>query len=169
MVFIVGCKTQITRKADWETHFTALHFVDAKHGWIAGRGVLLRTENGGEAWQAIREGLETSTIDYDPNSPTFHTSISKLTIEAMQLVNPQEGWICANEGRIAHTTDGGFTWTFYQTGVTTAPITALHFIGRDEGWVVAPHRIYDGVKFFNGLILHTVNGGDDWEIQTATN
>lgn len=31
-ILLMGRKRQITRKADWETHFTDLHFVDTQHG-----------------------------------------------------------------------------------------------------------------------------------------
>ena len=46
---LIGCvKKEITRKADWETHFMDIHFVDAKHGWIVGhQGWILHTADGG--------------------------------------------------------------------------------------------------------------------------
>lgn len=35
-LLLTGCvEKEITRIADWETHFTDVYFTDAKHGWIS--------------------------------------------------------------------------------------------------------------------------------------
>ena len=49
-LLFAGCvKKEITRQADWETHFTDIHFADAKHGWIVGhQGWILHTADGGD-------------------------------------------------------------------------------------------------------------------------
>jgi photosystem II stability/assembly factor-like uncharacterized protein len=138
-------------------------FVDADHGFIAGSGVFLRTENGGKEWQVIRGALKANTIDYDPNSPTFHLAISQLTVQTMQFINKKKGWLGVNEGRILYTTDGGLTWRMNQTGVTEKPIMDVHFINALEGWAIAPRT--DN----SSLILHTVNGGASWRILFRTN
>ena len=52
-LLFIGCvKKEITRQADWETHFMDLHFADAKHGWIVGhQGWILHTADGGMSWE----------------------------------------------------------------------------------------------------------------------
>ena len=120
-------------------------FIDKKHGWITGQGVFLRTENGGKTWHVIREGLKN-----------FHN------IRAIHFINPKEGWIGVDKGQILRTNDGGITWTLQQTGTTQQPITHLHFINSQEGWAIAPQRRT------GGFILHTVDGGDYWQIQATT-
>ena len=49
----IGCvKKEITRIADWQTHFTDIYFADAKHGWIVGhQGWILHTADGGVSWE----------------------------------------------------------------------------------------------------------------------
>jgi photosystem II stability/assembly factor-like uncharacterized protein len=127
-------------------------FIDEKHGWIGGQGVLLRTENGGKAWQVIREGLHASHLG----------ARSYRSIRAIHFINPKDGWLGVDRGRILRTKDGGKTWTLQNTGTTHQPITHLHFINSQEGWAVAPQR-RDG-----GLVLHTTNGGDYWQVQART-
>ena len=68
----------------------------------------------------------------------------------------------ADQGQTLHTTDGGVTWKLQKTGTTNRPITALHFVNSNEGWAITPQRVE------GGLILHTINGGDYWEIQDKT-
>ena len=114
-------------------------------------------------WQVIRGALKSSAIDYDRNSPTYHLPISHLTPQTMQFINPKEGWLGLDEGRIARTTDGGLSWKIHQTGTTTSPIADLHFINSKEGWAIASSPLG------GGLILHTTDGGDWWEILSRTN
>ena len=128
-------------------------FVDENHGWIGGQGVLLRTENGGKSWQVIREG------DLQPSRSGAR---SYGSIRAIHFIDPKQGWVGVDRGQILRTTDGGKTWTPQQTGTTQQSITDLHFINSKEGWAVAPQRRT------GGLILHTVDGGDYWEIQAKT-
>ena len=80
----------------------------------------------------------------------------------MQFINKEEGWLGADQGQTLHTTDGGVTWKLQKTGTTNQPITALHFVNSTEGWAITPQRVE------GGLVLHTVNGGDYWEIQDKT-
>ena len=36
VLLLAGCRQETTRKADWETHFTDLHFANPQYGWIVG-------------------------------------------------------------------------------------------------------------------------------------
>ena len=140
-----GGKTWQPQQSGVSETLQRIVFIDEKYGWISGQGVLLRTENGGKSWQVIRNGLKN-----------FHN------IRAIHFINPKEGWLGVDKGQILRTSDGGTTWTFQQTGTTHQPITDLHFINNQEGWAVAPQRRT------GGFILHTVDGGDYWEIQAKT-
>ena len=120
-------------------------FIDEKHGWITGQGVLLRTENGGETWQVIRDGFKNFR-----------------NIRAIHFINPKEGWLGVDKGQTLRTLDGGKTWTLQKTGTTHQYITDLYFIDSRRGWAVAPQRRS------GGLILHTADGGDYWQIQAKT-
>ncbi|MBM3235769.1 hypothetical protein FJZ31_05675 [Candidatus Poribacteria bacterium] len=59
VILLTGCEKQITRKADWETNFNDIHFVDAKHGWVIGeKRMIIHTDDGGNTWK--RQDFETS-------------------------------------------------------------------------------------------------------------
>ena len=58
-VLLIGCTQEATRKADWETHFTDLHFVNPQYGWIVGeKGFIIHTNNGGKTWNRQEVGTE---------------------------------------------------------------------------------------------------------------
>ena len=51
-MLLIGCKTEVVRKADWEANFNDLYFADAKHGWIVGeKGFIVHTKDGGKTWK----------------------------------------------------------------------------------------------------------------------
>ena len=54
---LIGCTTEVARKADWETHFTDLHFADTVHGWIVGlEGLIVHTNDSGKTWERQEVG-----------------------------------------------------------------------------------------------------------------
>ncbi|MYB65501.1 hypothetical protein F4X73_12490, partial [Candidatus Poribacteria bacterium] len=84
ILVISGCvKMEATRKADWETNFTDLHFVNAKMGWLVGLGgVIVHTADGGKTW--VQQEVET-TSDF----------------KAVYFANEKYGWVVGDEGTIA--------------------------------------------------------------------
>ena len=64
LILFNGCvKMEATRKADWETHFTDLHFVNHKQGWIVGeQGLIIHTADGGETWK--QQEVDTTSVGY---------------------------------------------------------------------------------------------------------
>ena len=70
-----GCvKKEITRIADWQTHFTDIHFADAKHGWIVGhQGWILHTADGGVSWEK-----QTVNTNEDFKAVYFHKSAATV-------------------------------------------------------------------------------------------
>ena len=140
-----GGKTWQPQQSGVTEELQRIVFIDENHGWITGQAVLLRTENGGETWQVIRKGLKNFR-----------------NVRAIHFINSKDGWLGVDRGQILHTNDGGKNWKPQQTGTTHQPITHLHFINRNEGWAMAPQRQS------GGFILHTVDGGDYWQIQART-
>ena len=97
-MLLVGCKQEVARKADWETHFMDLHFTDAKHGWVVGqKGVIIHTSDGGKTWQ--RQEVETEG-----------------DFRGVHFTNPRYGWAVGDNGLIATTDDGGRHWTQQKSG-----------------------------------------------------
>ena len=142
-----GGKTWLPQHSGVNDNLRDVEFIDEKHGFILGAGILLQTEDGGETWKPI---LRTT----QQNLPR---------ISMMQFINKKEGWLGAAIGQVLHTTDGGKTWKVQKTGTTNQNITDLHFINSQEGWAVAPQR-RDG-----GFVLHTEDGGNYWKILAKTN
>ena len=60
-------------------------------------------------------------------------------------------------GSVQGTTDGGGTWTEKPLGGDYPTLRSIDFISPYEGWVVGEQ----------GFIAHTVNGGNDWELQAS--
>ncbi len=135
----IGCvKKEITRKADWETHFQGLYFVDAKHGWIVGhQGWILHTADGGENW-------EKQTVNTNED------------FKAVYFTNLRNGWGVGDKGLIATTDDGGRHWTLQESGSHTL-LLDVFFVNSKLGWIVGR----DGV-------LYTQNGGKTWYHQPVS-
>ena len=125
-----GCvRREATRKADWETHFTDIHFVNAKLGWIVGlEGLIIHTKDGGKTWQQQETDI---TGDF----------------KAVYFTNAQYGWAVGDEGLIATTDDGGRHWTLQRSG-TYAMLRDVFFANSKEGWIVGE----------DADVLYTENG-----------
>jgi len=86
---------------------TAMQWVDADHGYIAGEfGTLLATHDGGATW-ANQAGLPAELYPY-----------------SLVFTDIQHGWVSSRAGTILHTADGGKTWT-PQANATGVPLYAL--------------------------------------------
>ena len=71
----------------------------------------------------------------------------------VEFVTPEKGWIVGTQGTILYTEDGGNSWeTQYQND--TMSIQDIFFLNENEGWATGWHDV-----------LHTTNGGEDWEFQ----
>ncbi len=104
----------------WRTVFTLPGrapewFYDHLHGWrFPGGGVVERTADGGDAWQAADTGLPG--------------------VDGYRFVDVEHGWAW-NSGSLAlaHTTDGGATWASQSTG--SDKVQDLQFPDAQHGWV----------------------------------
>ena len=91
-MLLIGCRQEVTRKADWETHFTDLYFADPKYGWIVGeKGFIVHTNNGGKTWNRQEVGTGED-------------------LKAVYFTNLKYGWAVGDNGVIAATDDGGRHW-----------------------------------------------------------
>ena len=92
ITLLIGCRQEVTRKADWEANFTDLHFADAERGWIVGeKGLIIHTKNSGKTWERQEVGTEGD-------------------FKAIYFANPRYGWAVGDRGLIATTDDGGRHW-----------------------------------------------------------
>jgi photosystem II stability/assembly factor-like uncharacterized protein len=97
------------------------------------------THDGGATWQIVQIGGDG-------------------IYRAAYFINENTGWaVGAFVERLHKTTDGGLTWTHQPNAPDTTKYDVF-FIDENTGWSVG----------FNGLIIKTTNGGDNWFSQTNT-
>jgi len=128
-----------------------------EHGWAVGAmGTILRTEDGGTAWQRV-------PLDSDAD------------LYRVDFVNAQEGWAAGGRIRnadtnesmrhdkrggyayIYHTTDGGKTWEC-QFGERGRHLFGLDFVNEDLGYACGER----------GYLLKTTDGGEHWNVLPTT-
>ncbi len=117
---------------------------DMDHLIVAGeKGLVLRSEDGGATWQAVRGP------DMSPR--------------ALSFLDRDHGWMVGAGGAVARTTDGGRTWQACSSGVAN-DLTAVAFTSPTEGWATGM-GIYKGAAHYTvaGCLLHTTDGGLTWK------
>lgn len=117
-------------------------FVDALHGWVTGRNLLLRSTDGGLSWSVV----DATTARYS----------------FIDFVDAQRGWRVLADlmdySYVQRTNDGGATWqTVLATSTFFTPdYSVLDFLNINEGWVAGEQ----------GLVLYTKDGGTTWSQTT---
>lgn len=149
---------------------TDVFFVNSQDGWIIGAEIL-RTNNGGDSWQASTNSLNiqkvyftSSNIGYGiGNHSLYKTTDGGITwniqffnqntfaLNSLYFTNNSTGWLVGSDGKILFTSDGGTHWSF-QNSLTTKNLNDIEFINSQIGWIVGDI----------GTILKTVNGGRTW-------
>ena len=104
-------------------HFRDIQFLNKDTGFAVGgygdfdsKGILLRTDNGGENWSML-SGNELSTL-------------TKISIENENI------WICGFGGKILLSKDAGLSWDEKNFNLTPLPsFTCIQFVDSLHGWV----------------------------------
>lgn len=176
---IGGSKTWKKQDSGITTALYDVHFTDENNGWIVGEfGTILYTKDGGNIWKKkdTLRGLlainfpdkekgwavgEMGTIlhtDDGGNTWNSQDSGTKAYLTDLHFINQKNGWAVGgnleNGATILCTDDGGNTWSKQECGVLT-PLMGIYFSDENNGWITG----------YNGIILHTKNGGKNWEIQ----
>jgi photosystem II stability/assembly factor-like uncharacterized protein len=123
---------------------TAIHFVDAQHGWLAGLGFILASADGGQTW-----------------APQFSTTDP---IGGFDFVDASTGWAVGARSLVG-TRDGGQRWE--RRGDADPPLAQVSFATPDLGWGVAggahePVPPGSGGAAPPGLMAVTDNAGEFW-------
>jgi len=82
---------------------------------VGGKGIILRTDNGGATWKDVESGMTTSFFAV--------------------AVNGRDNVVVTGEqGRIVHSDDGGVTWEIQPT-ITSSPLFSIAYRGGYNLWV----------------------------------
>lgn len=113
-----------------------IEMVSRSTGYIAGHGVILKTEDSARSWHL-----------QDIKDDDF---MSLCSLGANEL------WTCGYGGSIFHTTDGGAKWERLRNGndilLKRYYLLDILFKNQEQGWAVGE----------NGVVLSTTDGGKHW-------
>jgi photosystem II stability/assembly factor-like uncharacterized protein len=160
-------------------YLTSLRFIDERVGWAGGfvnrdvpqiachqaapagaqpcKGVVLRTQDGGQTWQTVL-AIATDSVQGEP-------------IRQIQAVDAQRAWALTLDqtpcqfpclSYLQRTTDGGRTWTT----IVHAEIGAIRFASASRGWIALNDTPSPGTV----EVRETSDGGTTWQtrLRTAT-
>jgi photosystem II stability/assembly factor-like uncharacterized protein len=133
-------------QTSWDTSgLFSFYFSSNDVGWAVGVGEILHTSDGGNIW-------------YEQDYPVASNLYSVF------FVDNYIGWASGSNGVILHTSDGGNTWIEQNHGFTNGGyiFRGLYFLDANIGWAVGgkPYTYNSPNK---RVILHTTDGGDNWE------
>jgi photosystem II stability/assembly factor-like uncharacterized protein len=162
-------------------HISLLCFTSLKQGWVAGRGTIAHTSDGGAHWSvqlsikptfsalsfadasdgwAAAGGAVYRTTDGGAHwvrqtSAPFATWIAGLKPAGAAVL---AGPISGGSGGLAYTSDGGATWhETTRTPAGSADLAGLQFLNATTGWAAGA----------GGAIIKTTNGGSTWAAQSS--
>jgi photosystem II stability/assembly factor-like uncharacterized protein len=163
-----------------------IQFLNDQVGYVAGgnndpNGIVLKSVNGGDSWQAVLSNVEAvrgmyflnkdsgfvagssgsmrKTMDGGANWSTVNTGTTSSFYD-IQFVNKSIGFACGNYGTIIKTIDGGKTWMNLSNNMSQLvndAYYAIDFIDENNGFVVGYASSTN-----TGFILQTTNGGASW-------
>ena len=141
-----GLTTPVTRPPAAQPHvgrLDAIAFSDRSHGWAAGEGAIIATDDGGATWtEQYRGGAD---------------------ISALQFSDHLHGWAVAT-GSLLRTTDGGASWSQAAEPAGRA-LTQVEFTDADHGWGIAyPSGPGDASGPTAGTLVRSGDGGDSWAV-----
>lgn len=116
-------------------------FSDAQHGWLAVKGNMYETQDGGKTWQITPASAAHPMILHQRLDNRQHYGI----VDAGGI----------GRAALMKSSDGGGSW--HQTYPPLSPMTTLQFLD-------ALHGIGLGMPFDPGAILKTDNGGLTWKL-----
>lgn len=119
-----------------------VRLVDGARGWMSGdRGLVLRTDDGGQTWHA-------------PPAPLPDELAEECDFRGLAVAGDAV-WLVGTPGSVVvHSHDGGRTWTTSRTG-QMLPLASVAFVDSTRGWAVGAA----------GTIVHTSDGGASWQAQ----
>ncbi len=118
----------------------------------------------GEIW-AAGEGGYIFNVSH-PALVSILADEDQRTLYSLHIVGTGVFWAVGEGPDIVRSDDGGDTWTL-QNGGRLARLYSVHFPSDTIGWAVGEReRVESHRNEFNGIVLHTTDGGRSWEVQS---
>jgi len=166
--------------------------VNGDKGWAVGGNyfnvsggspnLILSTFDGGESWEEQLDILGSGLYDLAPidelrcfalaGNGVYRTLdggsdwdlVEMAGAHLLSISFPSEivGYVAGSAGRMYKTIDAGDTWEYLPPGIGNTYFQSVSFLNEDEGW--ASGYGVDSSPF-RTRIIHTVNGGQSWEVQ----
>lgn len=140
--FYTGCKTYVNSDgtyAPWDSlvyELNDIEMINEKEGYIAGYGLVMKTEDSGYNWHI--------------------QSVENDNFTSIRTYGRYEAWTCGYNGSIFHTTDGGKSWKRMRDGNDFTKrryrLLDIAFTDRLHGYAVGE----------NGIFLYSDDGGHHW-------
>jgi len=132
-------------------YFSNIFFTDLNHGWV---GCYPHSEMGNIVWY---------TTDGGTNWNYYHLNQIIDSPLTLFFTDPNTGWALA-ENVILFSFNGGIDWEI-QNSVSNANFKSVFFADQDNGWAFGERFHHTGEWNADVIILHTNNGGKDWQIE----
>jgi photosystem II stability/assembly factor-like uncharacterized protein len=132
-----------------------LFVMSASELWVVGvEGIVLHTTDSGRSWS----NMILSNENGEPATG----------LRSIWFIDHQRGWVCGPSGSIFHTANGGKDWQRQKTPfVENIPVAlnVVSFANENEGWAVGEYCADSVEEKFEGIVLHTTDGGRHWDWQ----
>ena len=131
--------------------FNAIDFVNEQVGWVAGKGTLLKTEDGGETWNSL------------PLDDKWYISLIDFISDSVGWVS---GWSNSVEDHaigsvILKTMDGGQTWSVQKVLPDENYLSSIRVINESIIYAIGSYYDYD-TDIGGGKIWKSSDGGLSW-------
>ncbi len=157
-VWVTGDYGVILKNSGVETPFSlqtkgtlqwlhSIEFFD-HHGWAVG-GILT------DFMEGSSKGIVLRTEDGGETWDEFHTL--PVQLNDADFISNDRGWLVGRDGYIARVWNGGLSSLESPIG---GFLSGVSFVDNEKGWIVSRDNW--------GEIIHTIDGGNSWTIQTNT-
>jgi photosystem II stability/assembly factor-like uncharacterized protein len=123
-------------------YYTCVQFMNSSTGWVVGKNKIIKTTNGGVNWI------------YPPPSPIY-SEFWEARFPSAATGYVVGGDLATGSGFVLKSTNGGESWDSLSV-TSSGYLLYLSFVNVSTGWVCG----------FDGVIMHTTDGGTSWERQT---
>ena len=171
-----GGATWSSMSSGTSSDLNGIVFTSATAGWAVGEnGRIIRTADAGASWNNVASpttdelmdvtfvgdtdgwiATETGHVLKTEDGATWQEVATPLTTLLRSVCfasNGLTGWACGASGGLVKTHDGGDTWSDHSI-YTLPSLWDVYFRDTNEGWIC-------GLAY----LLHSTNGGIDWEDQ----